>query len=39
MFSQSFLQLLIYGALSATALGTILLLVLLVRDWTRGRLW
>jgi hypothetical protein len=39
MFPQSFLHALIMLALAWTASGALLLLVLLVRDWKRGKLW
>ncbi len=39
MFSESFLQILIVGALGWTALGALALIVLLTVDWLRGTLW
>lgn len=39
MFPQSFLQALILVALVWTALGALVLIVLLIRDWLRGTLW
>lgn len=39
MFSASFLQLIVFLAIVWTALGALLLLVLLYRDWKSGNLW
>lgn len=39
MFSLDFLQIVILGALGWTGLGALILLVLLARDWWRGKLW
>lgn len=39
MFSESFLQIFIYGALIWTGLGALALIVLLIIDWIKGTLW
>jgi hypothetical protein len=39
MFSESFLQIFIYGALGWTALGAFALIVLFAIDRVRGTLW
>lgn len=39
MFSLSFFEFFILGALIWTALGALTLIVLLVVDWIRGTLW
>ncbi len=39
MFSPSFLHFIIVMALSWTALGALLLVALLLRDWLKGTLW
>ncbi len=39
MFSESFFQILIVGALAWTALGAMALIVLLIVDWIHGTLW
>ncbi len=39
MFPQSFLQFLIVLSLVWTALGAVLLITLLLRDWLKGTLW
>lgn len=39
MFSPSTLTLLIYAALALCALGVVVLLALIVRDWKNGNLW
>lgn len=39
MFTESFLAGLVLLSLAWTALGAVLLLVLLVVDWLRGDLW
>ena len=39
MFSQEFIQGLVYLALAWTAGGALVLLVLLVIDWLKGKLW
>ena len=38
-FPQGLVSALVYGALTLTALGVIMLLSLLVRDFKAGRLW
>lgn len=39
MFSETFLQTLVYVALGWTALGAVVLVALLITDWIRGTLW
>lgn len=39
MASQGFLTILVTVALILTAVAPITLLILLVRDWTKGKLW
>ena len=39
MFSASFLQILVVIALAWTALGALVLIALLIRDFVRGKLW
>jgi hypothetical protein len=39
MFSQFFLQSLVFIALAWTACGALALVALLVRDWLNGKLW
>lgn len=37
--SVSFLKALVLGALAVSALAAIVFLVLLIRDWRKGKLW
>lgn len=39
MFPQTFLHILVYTALVWTALGALALILLLIIDWKRGKLW
>jgi len=39
VFSQGFFEVLVFGALSMTGGGAVLLLILLVRDLKNGRTW
>ena len=39
MFSSTFFQVFIAGALVWTALGALVLIVLLIIDWIKGTLW
>ena len=39
MFSDSFLHILVVVAIAWTALGVVILLGLLIRDWLKGNLW
>lgn len=39
VFSARFLTVLVYACIGLAALSAVMLLVLLIRDWSAGRLW
>ncbi|BDS06902.1 hypothetical protein NT6N_19420 [Oceaniferula spumae] len=39
MFTQSFIHILVVVALAWTAIGGLVLVALLIRDWIKGTLW